>query len=77
MKHIKLFEELTKKPGHCDRCGNPTTSTSMSWLNTEMICPDCQETEEGEPDYMIAKAKEAEEVKKGNYNYGGWRGERP
>ena len=76
MKHIKLFEEMTKIPGHCDRCGKPTRSVSGSWLNTEMICPDCQEAEESEPDYQLAKAKEEEEVKKGNYNYAGWRTER-
>jgi len=73
MKHIKLFEEMTKVHGQCDRCGNPTRSVSMSWLNTDMICPNCQEQEESEPDYQLAKSIETEEVKKGNLNYAGWR----
>jgi hypothetical protein len=32
---------------------------------------DCLESEKDEPDYILAKEKEAEEVRKGNYNYMG------
>lgn len=73
MKHLKTFEGLTKNTGFCDRCGQPTKSVSGSWLNTEMICPTCQEEEKNESDYQLAKDIEREEVRKGNYNYAGIR----
>ena len=71
MTYIKTFEELTKVPGHCDRCGNPTRVTTGSWLNTEMICMECSENEKQEPEYLVARKREMEEVRKGNLNYGG------
>lgn len=73
MKWIKTFEQLLKNPGHCDRCGNQTNITTGSWLNTEMICMDCAEKEKEEPDYLLAKEIELEEVRKGNLNYKGIR----
>jgi hypothetical protein len=75
MKHLKLFEELTKKSGHCDRCDKPTRSVTGSFLDTDMICSECEEAEKNEPDYLVAKRRELEEVKKGNLNYKGWRNE--
>ena len=73
MKHLKKFEGFSNQT--CDRCGKKTNAMSMSWLNTEECCMDCLEAEKDEPDYILAKQKEAEQVKKGNLNYGGWRNE--
>ncbi len=73
MKHLKKFEGFSNRK--CDRCGKQTNTMSMSWLNTDECCMDCLEIEKSEPDYMLAKAKEQEEVKSGNYNYSGIRNE--
>jgi len=73
MKHLKKFEGLFNQT--CDRCGKKTNTMSMSWLNTDECCMDCLEAEKDEPDYILAKEREAEEVRKGNYNYGGIRNE--
>jgi hypothetical protein len=73
MKYLKKFEGFSNRS--CDRCGKQTNTMSMSWLNTEECCMDCLEAEKEEPDYILAKQKEAEEVKRGNLNYGGWRNE--
>jgi len=73
MRWIKTFEELTKIPGQCDRCGKPSKSFTGSWLNTEMICMDCAEREKEEPDYQVARDIENQEVRKGNLNYPGIR----
>ena len=57
---------------HCQRCGNQhPKSLSMSFFNTDMICPDCEKKEKAHPDYAKAKEIEKQEVLKGNYNYGG------
>ena len=55
----------------CDRCPKESHFTSMSYFNTQMICPECEEKEQKHPKYEEARAKEWEEVKKGNYNYKG------
>ena len=55
----------------CERCNKDTNVFSCSWFNTQMICPECQEEEKNHPRYEEAKARELEEVKKGNYNYEG------
>lgn len=55
----------------CDRCHEETFSTSMSCFNTDMICMDCEDREKEHPRYEEAKARELEEVKKGNYNFPG------
>lgn len=55
----------------CERCFKDADVFSCSWFNTQMICPSCQEEERNHPRYEEAKAKELEEVKKGNYNYEG------
>jgi hypothetical protein len=71
MRYLKTFEELTKVPGKCDRCGQPSNVFKGSIFNEEMICMDCIESEKERPDYTLAKQKEAEEVRKGNFNYKG------
>jgi hypothetical protein len=73
MKHLKKFEGFTNQT--CDRCGQKTNTMSMSWLNTDECCMDCLEAEKDEPDYILAKERESEEVRRGNYNYGGIRKE--
>ena len=55
----------------CDRCPKEAFSTSMSYFNTQNICDKCTEKEELHPKYAEARAVEAEEVRKGNYNYQG------
>ena len=73
MKYLKSFEGLSNST--CDRCGKKSTSMSMSWLNTDECCQKCLEEEKNEPDYILAKEIEAEQVKNGNYNYKGLRSE--
>ncbi len=73
MKYLKKFEGFSNRT--CDRCGELTNTMSMSWLNTDECCMNCLEIEKGEPDYILAKEIEAEEVRKGNLNYKGIRNE--
>ena len=56
---------------YCDRCGEYSEITTMSYFNTDIICKKCDEKEKNHPKYEEAKEKELEEVKKGNYNYEG------
>ena len=67
MKYLKKFEGIFDRK--CDRCGKQASVMGMSWLNDEECCKDCLEKEKDEPDYILAKEIEQEEVKKGNYNY--------
>lgn len=60
-----------KKQGFCDRCKQPTLSYTMSFFNTEEICPECDKKERAHPKFKEAHDKEVEEVKKGNYNFPG------
>lgn len=55
----------------CKRCKKQTNITIMSMFNTDIICMDCKEKETKRPDYKLAREKELEEVRKGNYNYCG------
>ena len=55
----------------CERCNSETTTTTMSWFNTQMICKPCDEKELSHKDIEKAKAKELEQVKQRNYNYEG------
>ncbi len=72
MKHIKKFEGFSMHKENCDRCGEPTKgTTTMSVFNQDVICMDCKEAEKNDPDYELAKNTEADEVRKGNYNYPG------
>ena len=56
---------------NCERCDSETTTTTMSWFNTQMICKPCDEKELSHKDIEKAKAKDLEQVKQGNYNYEG------
>ncbi len=60
----------------CDRCGGSLDKGRiMSMFNTDCICMDCLEKEKKDKDYDKAVKAEMEEIKKGNYNYKGIRGE--
>lgn len=55
----------------CDRCGKDTMSFTSSMFNTETICMDCEKREKEHPLYEKARRREAEEVRKGNFNFQG------
>ena len=55
----------------CQRCHAPTHITSMSYFNTQMICPKCQSKEQKHPEYERAKKIELEQCLQGNLNFEG------
>jgi len=63
----------TTKPwdGRCHRCGKETSVHTGSYFNTDLICPDCEEAERNHPDFEWVREKEAEAVKRGDYNWPG------
>ena len=61
---------FTKK--YCDRCrGSLEAGRIMSMFNEDCICMDCKYKEREDPKYKEARDTEAEEVRKGNYNFKG------
>lgn len=67
----KFFTQKT-----CDRCGGSLDKGRiMSMFNTDCICMNCLEKEKKDKDYEKAVKADYEEIKKGNYNYKGIRGE--
>ena len=60
------------KQKYCDRCGKDLKAGRiMSMFNEDCICMDCKDKETNDPKYKEARDAEAEEVKKGNYNFKG------
>lgn len=57
--------------GRCQRCYKETNITIGSMFDESMICMDCKKKEEAHSSYEEARKKEAEEVRKENYNYRG------
>ena len=57
--------------GQCHRCYRETGGYTMSFLNTQLICFECDETERNHPRYREAKEAELKELKAGNRNYKG------
>jgi len=55
----------------CERCRKEKCGLTMSMMNTEMICLDCEAKEKKRPDYAEAAMRESEEVRKCNYNFQG------
>lgn len=55
----------------CDRCGKGTIVTTMSWFNTDIICPECDKAEQQHPQFAEAKRVESEHVRAGNTRFGG------
>lgn len=56
---------------NCERCGAELTTRTMSKMNSDVICIGCKEQEKQHPRYKEASDREMEEVRRGNYNYGG------
>ncbi len=57
---------------HCDRCrGSLEGGRIMSMFNEDCICLECKNKETQDKDYKKARDSEAEEVRKGNYNFKG------
>jgi hypothetical protein len=54
------------------------TAYSMSYFNTDQICPGCEEAERAHPDFEYALEREEAEVASGNHNHNypgvGWPG---
>ena len=62
---------MSLQNGLCDRCFKPVKALRMSIFCTEMCCEACLNKEKKHPKYKEAKEREAEEVRKGNYNFEG------
>lgn len=55
----------------CQRCHKQTNVSIMSMFNTDVICMDCKKKETKDPRYEEARRVEAEQVRRGNYNFKG------
>lgn len=61
----------------CDRCGTGLDQGRiMSIFNTDCICIRCSKKENHDKDYDKALEADQDEIKKGNYNFKGIRGEK-
>ena len=57
--------------GKCDRCGKESNEFTMSWFNTDWLCPECSEKEKKHPRYEEARKAENDAVRHGDYNFPG------
>jgi len=57
--------------GNCHKCGVASYAHTMSFFNTDLICPKCDDEERTNPNYYEAVKTERAEVMKGNMNYPG------
>jgi hypothetical protein len=55
----------------CERCGENTSTSTMSRFNTDTICLPCEQEERGAPGYANARDVELAAVQRGNYNFHG------
>lgn len=55
----------------CDRCRQETLVTTMSFFNTDTICPECKTKERNHPKFGEALKAENEACRTGNYNFPG------
>jgi len=55
----------------CDRCGKMKSAFTMSIFNTDWICTDCEDIEAKHPEFHKARKFEADQCRKGNFNYEG------
>jgi hypothetical protein len=55
----------------CDRCGKQSISSTMSYFNTDTICPECDDRERAHPRFQEARDAELEACKRGDYNFHG------
>ena len=61
---------------HCDRCYGPLDGGRiMSMFNEDCICMKCKEAEHQDSEYKKAVEADHNEIRKGNYNYKGLRGQ--
>ena len=68
----KFFEQK-----HCDQCGgNLNVGRIMSMFSTDCICIKCSEKEKQDKDFDKAVKADHEQIRKGNYNYKGIKGEK-
>lgn len=67
----KFFTQKT-----CDLCGGSLKDGRiMSMYNEDCICLSCKDKEMKQSDYKEAVEAEHEEIKKGNYNFKGIKGD--
>lgn len=59
-----------KKP-FCERCKKEVLVTTVSFMNTDIICMKCKKEERSHPMYEIAYDAERDAVAKGDLNYPG------
>jgi hypothetical protein len=57
--------------GYCHRCGQASSSHSMSFFNTDLLCPACIEVERQHPQYEAARRAEGDAVLRGDLNFPG------
>lgn len=55
----------------CERCNQASITVTMSFFNTDMICPACISLESKHPDYVEAKKAETDQTLAGNLNFPG------
>ncbi len=61
----------------CDRCSKELKAGRiMSMFNTDCICLDCAAKEKLDPDYKKALEADHEQIRQGNYNFKGIRGDK-
>jgi len=63
---------MSLENGKCDRCGSSKNGhLTGSYFNTDMICPVCEDKERAHSQYNLARERDAQEVRMGNYNFKG------
>lgn len=61
----------SKWSNRCDRCRAEVTATIMSRFNTQVICFECEVTEQKHPQYEAACKAEEAACRRGEYNFRG------
>jgi len=68
----KFFTQKT-----CDRCnGNLDGGRTMSAFSEECICLICSDAEKKDSEYQKAVDADVEQIRQGNFNYKGIRGDK-
>ena len=55
----------------CARCGDELWGSTGSFFDDSRICLDCDQIERAHPGFHKARKAEEEQVRMGNYNFGG------
>ena len=61
--------EIQKWEGSCHRCGLPSASHILSFLNADLLCLNCCQVEKSHPNFEAARAAEAAALRAGNSNF--------